>query len=62
MHRMLYNSFAVLMKLKIRPNAVHGYQMNFPYKIGLMTVIRNEHGCDFIADELIFDKDILNPT
>ena len=57
--RWVLYSFALRNKLKICTDAVHWFHMNFPYKIDPETVMGTEHGCDIIADELIFDMKVL---
>ena len=57
--RWVLYSFALRNKLKICTDAVKGYHMNFPYKIDPENVMGTEHGCDIIADEMVFDKEIL---
>ena len=57
--RFVLYSFALRNKLKICTDAVKKYHMNFPYKIDPENVMGTEHGCDIIADEMVFDKEIL---
>ena len=56
---MLY-SFALRNNLDICTDALDLYHMNYPEKINPDRVIGTEIGCDVIADEMVFDKDVLS--
>ena len=57
--RWVLYSFALRNKLQVCTDKVDLWHMNFPYKIDPENVMGTEHGCDIIADEMVFDKEIL---